>query len=198
MSNGIVKDNKMHPFKIDREAFNGLFKDYYPNLKAYARLFLDNETAEDIVQEVFVTIWENKNNITIHTSIKAYLFKAVYTRCLNTIAHQKMQATKHTDIELELKNYEASFFDPDKNEIIRSLYMNDLRDEIDQAIESLPQKCREVFTLSYVKDMKNKEISGLLDISVSTVEKHINHALKVLRQLLQNKLVIFILACLFK
>ena len=194
----MIKDNKMHPFKIDREVFNSLFKDYYPSLKAYACLFLDNESAEDIVQEVFIYIWENKDNITIHTSIKAYFFKAVYTRCLNTIAHQKMRAKKHTNIEFELKNYEASFFDPDKNEIIRKLYMDDLHVEIDQAIESLPQKCREVFTLSYVKDMKNKEISELLGTSVSTVEKHINHALKVLRQLLQNKLVILILACLFK
>lgn len=72
--------------------------------------------------------------------------------------------------------------------------MNDLREEINQAIESLPQKCREVFTLSYIMDRQNKEISKLLDISVSTVEKHINYALKVLRKLLQNKIVALVLA----
>ena len=180
--------NKIHPFKIEMEAFTGLFKIHYPGLKAYACLFVDSETAEDLVQDVFIYVWENKGNITIHTSIQAYLFKATYTRCLNYLNRQKMMTTNHRYIEKELRNYETSFFDPDKNEIIRKLYMNDLRDEINQAIESLPQKCREVFTLSYLMDMQNKEISKLLDISVSTVEKHINYALKILRKLLQNKL----------
>jgi RNA polymerase sigma-70 factor (ECF subfamily) len=186
--------NKIHPFKIEMGAFTGLFKIHYPPLKAYASLFVDNETAEDIVQEVFIYVWENKGTITIHTSIKAYLFKATYTRCLNYLNRQKMMTTNRRQIEQELKDYEASFFDPDKNEIIRKLYMNDLRDEINQAIESLPQKCREVFTLSYIMDMKNKEISKFLDISVSTVEKHMNYALKVLRQLLQKNIIAFALA----
>ncbi|HEY5823075.1 MAG TPA: RNA polymerase sigma-70 factor [Cyclobacteriaceae bacterium] len=186
--------SQIHPFKIDLEAFTSLFRDHYPNLRGYARLFVDEEVAEDIVQEVFVYVWENKENITIHTSVKAYLFKATYTRCLNYINRQKMLSINHQQIENELRDYQSSFFDPDKNEIIRKLYMNDLRDEIDRAIESLPQKCREVFTLSYIKEMQNKEISKLLEISVSTVEKHINHALKVLRQLLHNKLMLFFLA----
>ena len=186
--------NKIRPFKIEMEAFTGLFKIHYPSLKSYACLFVESETAEDIVQEVFIYVWENKEVITIHTSIKAYLFKATYTRCLNYINRQKMMSINHRHIERELSEYEASFFDPEKNEIIRKLYINDLRDEINQAIERLPQKCREVFTLSYIMDRQNKEISLLLDISVSTVEKHINYALKVLRKLLQNKLIAFVLA----
>src|SRR5688572_7769307 len=190
--------NKIHPFKIEIEAFTGVFKIHYPSLKAYAGLFVDDETAEDIVQEVFIYIWENKETLTIHTSIKAYLFKATYTRCLNYINRQKMMIVNRRRIEQELKDYEASFFDPDKNEIIRKLYMNDLRDEINQAIETLPQKCREVFTLSYVMDRQNKEISKLLDISVSTVEKHINYALKVLRKLLQNKVITLVIALVIK
>jgi len=186
--------NKIHPFKIDLAAFTCLFRDHYPNLSAYACLFVDEEAAEDIVQEVFVYVWENKENISIHTSIKAYLFKATYTRCLNYINRQKMLSINHRHIENDLRDYQLSFFDPDKNETIRKLYMDDLRNEIDRAIESLPQKCREVFTLSYIKDMPNKEISQLLEISESTVEKHINHALKVLRQLLHAKLTLFFLA----
>jgi RNA polymerase sigma-70 factor, ECF subfamily len=190
--------NKIHPFKIELEAFTGLFKIHYPSLKAYACLFVDSETAEDIVQEVFIYVWENKGAITIHTSVKAYLFKATYTRCLNYLNRQKMMTINRRHIEQELRDYEASFFDPDKNAIIRKLYMNDLRDEINQAIESLPQKCREVFTLSYIMDRPNKEISKLLNISVSTVEKHINYALKVLRKLLQNKIIVLVLVLLIK
>ncbi len=189
--------NKIHPFKIELEAFTSLFKTHYPSLKAYASLLVDDETAEDIAQDVFIYVWENKGTLTIHTSIKAHLFKATYTRCLNYINRQKMMTNNHRRIEQELRDYEAGFFDPDKNEVIRILYMNDLRDEINQAIESLPEKCREVFTLSYIMDRQNKEIGKLLDISVSTVEKHINYALKVLRKLLQNKFIALVVAFLF-
>jgi RNA polymerase sigma-70 factor, ECF subfamily len=193
MSDVSKGDNVIHPFKISREAFNDLFRTFYPGLRAYANLFAPSEAAEDIVQDVFVNIWEDKEVITIHTSLQAYLFRAVYTRCLNYIRRQKMLQVNHHHIGMEMRDEEASFLDPDKNEIIRRLYMNDLRDEINQAIDSLPLKCREVFTLSYMADMKNREISKLLDISVSTVEKHINHALKTLRQLLQNRHVLLFL-----
>jgi RNA polymerase sigma-70 factor (ECF subfamily) len=194
MSEDLSGNHRIHPFKIDRASFNGLFRDHYPNLKAYACLFVDNETAEDIVQDLFIYVWENRENITIHTSITSYLFKAVYTRCLNHINRQKMLDLKHRHIEDELKDFEAGFFDPDKNEVIQKLYMRELQNAIDRAVESLPQKCREVFTLSYLMDMKNRDISKFLDISVSTVEKHIAHALKVLRELLKNKIVVLVIA----
>ena len=183
----------MHPFEINREAFNDLFKEYYPGLRSYAQLLIESEFAEDVVQEVFLYIWENKEAIVIHTSIKAYLFRAVYTRCLNHISRQKMVAVNHLQMEAELKEYESIFFDPDKNEVIRTLYANDLRDQINEAIDSLPKACREVFTLSYIEDRKNKEISEILNISISTVEKHINHALKTLRPLLKTKLALLII-----
>jgi RNA polymerase sigma-70 factor, ECF subfamily len=186
--------HNIRPFKIETAAFTSLFRLHYPSLKAYACLFVEDDAAEDIVQDVFIYVWEQKANITIHTSIKAYLFKATYTRCLNYLNRQKMMAMNHRKIESELKDYEARFFDPDKNEIIRKLYMNDLRDEINQAIESLPEKCRQVFTMSYLMDKQNKEISKVLEISLSTVEKHINYALKVLRHLLKNKIVAFLIA----
>lgn len=194
MSENILIEDEFQPGKINRDAFDKIFRTYYAKLYAYVCLLVDAETAGDIVQEVFVYVWENRGCMVIHTSIKAYLFKAAYSRCLNVINRQKMRDHNHSHIERELKAYEAGFYDPDKNEIIRKLYMNDLRDEINQAIESLPPKCGEVFTLSYVQDFKNKEISAQLNISVSTVEKHINHALKVLRQLLVNKLTLLLIA----
>ena len=70
--------------------------------------------------------------------------------------------------------------------------MNDLRTEINQAIDSLPNKCREVFILSYLEAFKNKQISQELNISVSTVEKHINHALKTLRKTLEHIKILFL------
>lgn len=194
MSEFKTPSNLIKAFNIDRKDFNDLFKILYPNLKAYACLMVDQSTAEDVVQEVFMYVWEHKDHIDIHTSVKAYLFKATYTRCLNYMNRHKMMYDKQKNIEMELKEYEKRFYDPDANEIIRTLYMNELREEMNNAIESLPEKCREVFSLSYLQDKKNKEISELLNISVSTVEKHINHALKVLRQALIHQLSLFLLS----
>ncbi|MDR6565638.1 RNA polymerase sigma-70 factor [Chitinophaga ginsengisegetis] len=172
------------PFKGEIESFNQLFREHYPALRAYAGLLVGDTTAEDVVQDVFLQTWQNRDTINIHTSVKAYLFKSVYNRSLNTLSSLKMRHGKQQEIEYTLKIQEALLCDPDKNPVIHKLYNNELRDEVHQAIESLPDKCREVFKLSYLDDYRNKEISEMMSISVSTVEKHINHALKTLRKTL--------------
>lgn len=171
---------------INRIVLNELFQKHFPALKAYACLFVDSDTAADIIQDVFVYVWENREVLKIHTSVTSYLFRAVYTRCLNNINHEKNVQNSHQFIANTIKSAEIEYFDPDKNEIIRRLYMDELREEIDNAINSLPPKCKEVFTLSYIMDMKNSEIGEMVGISVSTVEKHINSALKQLRNILKD------------
>jgi RNA polymerase sigma-70 factor, ECF subfamily len=170
------------PQKGDKKAFDDLFKRFYPRLTAYACLFLEPQAAEDVIQDVFVYIWENSESIYIHTSLDAYLFKAVYQRCLNQLKQRKTRNYHHKLIEDYLMDFESKLFDPDTNDSIRKLYMEDLKDEIKNAIDSLPDKCREVFMLSYIYDLKNKEISEVLGVSLSTVENHVYNALKVLRR----------------
>lgn len=184
--------NGNHPFRVDINTFNQLFTDHYPSLRAYAALLVGNDFAEDIVQDVFLNTWENRDTIIIHTSIKSYLFKAVYNRCLNKLSQLKMQHGKQREIEYSLKIREVILSHPEKNPVIQKLYINELRDELYQAIESLPEKCREVFKLSYLDDHRNKEISEIMNISVSTVEKHINHALKTLRKTLTHIKMLFV------
>lgn len=184
--------NGHHPFKVDINTFNRLFTDHYPSLRAYAALLVGNDSAEDIVQDVFLNTWENRDTIIIHTSIKSYLFKAVYNRCLNKLSQLKMQHGKQREIEYTLKIREVILSHPEKNPVIQKLYLNELRDELHQAIENLPEKCREVFKLSYLDDHRNKDISEIMNISVSTVEKHINHALKTLRKTLNHIKMLFV------
>jgi RNA polymerase sigma-70 factor (ECF subfamily) len=181
-----MEPSQYRPFKIDVIAFNDVFVEHYPALRAYAGLLVGDDMAEDIVQDVFLNIWENRDTITVHTSIKAYLFKAVYNQCLNKLNRLKMAHGKQRQLEYKLKLQEALLADPEKSPVIQKLYMNELHAAIHQAIDSLPDKCREVFKLSYLDDFRNRQISELLDISVSTVEKHINHALKTLRKTLQH------------
>lgn len=173
---------KSIPAQEDKDAFDNLFKHFYPRLTAYACLFLESDAAEDIVQDVFVYIWENADSIIIHTSLDAYLFKAVYQRCLNQLKQRKSRDNHHKIIENYLIELESHLFDPDTNDSIRRLYMEELRADINNAIDSLPEKCRKVFMLSYMYDLKNKEISEVLGITQSTVENHIYNALKVLRK----------------
>jgi RNA polymerase sigma-70 factor (ECF subfamily) len=181
-----MEHSQYHPFKVEVATFNKVFIEHYPALRAYAGLLVGDNMAEDIVQDVFLNIWENRHSITVHTSVKAYLFRSVYNHCLNKLSRLKKMHGKQKQIEYDLKLQEALLSDPDKNPVIQKLYMNELREEIHQAIDSLPDKCREVFKLSYLDDCRNRQISEQLNISVSTVEKHINHALKTLRKTLQH------------
>lgn len=174
------------PAKGDKESFDSFFKKYYPRLTAYACLFLEQQASEDTVQDLFLHLWENSGKIKIHTSLEAYLFKAVHQRCLNQIKLRKNHDYHHKLIEDYIADFETRLFDPDTNESIRKLFMEDLKHDIKVAIDSLPEKCREVFMLSYIYDLKNKEIAEVLGITLSTVENHIYNALKTLRKKLSK------------
>ena len=174
------------PAKGDRESFDSFFKKYYPRLTAYACLFLEQQASEDTVQDLFLYLWENLGKIRIHTSLEAYLFKAVHQRCLNQIKLRRNHDYHHKLIENYIAEFELRLFDPDTNESIRKLFMEDLKHDIKTAIDSLPEKCREVFMLSYIYDLKNKEIAEVLGITLSTVENHIYNALKTLRKKLSK------------
>jgi RNA polymerase sigma-70 factor (ECF subfamily) len=179
------------PDKEDRKAFDNLFKHFYPKLTAYACLFLEDEAAEDIVQNLFLYLWEKSDSIEIRSSLEAYLFKAVYMQSLNQLKQIKTRNSHHRLIEIHLQQQEYLLFDPDTNESIRKLYMQELEADIKTAIDTLPEKCREVFKLSYLFDLKNKEIGEVMDISLSTVENHVYHALKVLRKKLTKHAHLF-------
>jgi RNA polymerase sigma-70 factor (ECF subfamily) len=176
------------PARGDKTSFDIFFRKFYPRLTAYACLFLEPQAAEDMVQDLFVYLWENTGKVVIRTSLDGYLFKAVYQRCLNQIKQRKTHNYHHKLIEDYLLEFETHMFDPDTNESIRKLFMEELKVEIRTAINSLSEKCREVFMLSYIYSLKNKEISEVLGISPSTVENHIYNALKALRQKLSKYL----------
>ncbi len=172
--------------------YEAVFKKYFPSLRKYAQLFVSEQAAEDIVQDVLVYLWEKRLKIEIHTSLEAYLFRSVYQRCLSMIKKQNIHSKHLTQVEIDLQQAELSYFDSDQNEAIRKLFLNDLSQELNKAIDSLPARCREVFELSFLQDFRNKEISEKLDISVNTVESHITNALKTLRKKLSRLMAIFV------
>lgn len=160
--------------------YKALFRRYYPSLIFYATRLVGEEAAEDVVQDVFVELWKRKDHIEIGDQIQAFLYRAVYTRALNVLKHRNVEDGYCAAME-EINQRRAEFYQPDNNEVIRRIEDKELRKEIHDAINELPDKCKEVFKLSYLHDMKNKEIADILGVSLRTVEAHMYKALKYLR-----------------
>ena len=117
-------------------------------------------------------------------SVGGMLFKAVYTRSLNCLRHRNVAASRVALIE-DIVLQQADARDPHYASSPQANAENaDLRRRIDEAIERLPQRCRDVFRLSYMQDLSNSKIASVLGLSVRTVESHIYHALNTLRSIL--------------
>ena len=130
--------------------------------------------AEDIASDIFASVWENRKKLEIRLTFKAYLFQAAKNRCLNAIRDRK------ATISLDDINGQ----DTPQVSITDSLETEELNNLIQEAILSLPEKCREVFLQSRTKNLTNQEIAESMDISVKTVEAQITKALKQIRKFL--------------
>ena len=150
---------------------------------------VSREVARDIVQDVFFKLWLGRKGLLPESSgggnIRSFLLRSTYNAAISTIRHN-LSALSHNDsIVREVKEYYARY-DVDRSEILRTLYSRDIRSILDNAISKLPPRCREVFLLSYVENLSDKEISVRLGLSVSTVENHIHSALVRLRSALSS------------
>ena len=176
----LTEDNQLYlKFSAgDERAFQTLFRKYYPAMCNFARQFLnDSELAEETVQDLFVKIWEKRENLTIQSSVKHYLFRSVRNHCLNQLQHDKIKK-QYSDRMLETVHQEIN---PD------DFYLEvDLVQRIEKSISSLPPKRQEIFRLSREQGLKYKEIAETLNISVKTVEAQMGQALKYLREELKD------------
>lgn len=165
--------------KGDRNAFNILFEYYYSGLVVYANQFLlDLKESEEIVQDIFLKIWEDKEKLHIHSSVRDYLFKSIKNKCLDYLKHQKVK-DKFVQAEKDYSSMDENY----------DLYVeHELRELINDTVEKLPTECRKVFVLSRIQNLKYKEISKELGISIKTVENQISKALKIFRNALKDYL----------
>lgn len=177
----------------NRTAFNELYRIHYAPLCAYAELLLDKEGAQDVVQDVFLTIWLHRERLDETLSFRGYLLRSVYNTSLNVLKSK----TYSSKADQEIETITHTCFDPDENDIIRKLYNEELQNDINYAIDCLSPKCKEVFSLSYLEDMPSKDISQYLGLSLRTVESHIYTALKQLREKLSRYKAILFIYCIF-
>lgn len=165
-----------------------VFRQCYSKLLFYAMRLVGQDEAEDVVQDVFVELWKRKESVEMGDQILAFLYRSVYTKSLNLLKHQAIEQN-YSAAMTEVYERRLQFYQPDHAEVIKRIEDEELRQEINTAIMELPEKCREVFKLSYLHDMKNKEIADTLDISLRTVEAHMYKALKFLRERLSHLLL---------
>lgn len=168
-----------------QSCFEKIYKLYYPKMFAFAKNYIQaNEDAENVVQDVFVVLWEKKDELELSCTLTTYLFTLVKNRCLNYLRHKLIEEEFNTQMKEELgfklyalESLEYSY--PSEKE---------LQAVIQRALDALPERCREVFIKSRIEGLKYKEISEELGISVNTVENHIVTALKKLRVALKDYL----------
>ena len=156
----------------DQKAFDALFRRSYPALCAYGHRFVDLEDAEEIVQDSLLWIWENRENLFIETSLSSYLFKMIYRKALNKLAH--IDATQRADTRF-YEEMQEMLQDTDLYQV------EELTQRIKDAIATLPESYREAFVMHRFRDMSYKEIAEILGISPKTVDYRIQQALKQLR-----------------
>lgn len=170
----------------DKTSFEALFRIYYKDLHFFAYSFLkEKESAEDTVQNVFLKIWSNHENWNPEGTVKSYLFHAVKNESLNLLRRKRLAIEK---IEListlvrERDNAEKEIEEEQNGEIELHL---------EKAINSLPERCRQIYLLNRRSGLTYDEIAEYLDISVNTVNTQMGRALQSLRnQLLRYMPVI--------
>lgn len=158
----------------DRNAFAEIYDRYFWQLHAHAYKWMRNrEETRDIIHELFLALWEKRENLSFEHGLLAYLSTAVRNRIFNLFAHKRIESEYLSSLE-DFSQSGTCITD----HMIREKQLMAL---IDSEIAGMPVKMREVFELSRKNNLSHKEIAGQLDISELTVRKHIQHALKILR-----------------
>jgi RNA polymerase sigma-70 factor (ECF subfamily) len=172
-----------HSESILKQQFEALFRAYFTGLCYFARKYTgDTDSAKEIVHQVFIRIWENRNTFAWDKPAKSYLYTAVYNRSLNFLRDQR----KFVSHDEALKHHAMNEQVVPEN----TLEASELENRIMAALKRLPEKCREAFELSRFEGKTYPEIAENLNISVKTVESHMSKALRFLRDELKDYLML--------
>lgn len=177
----------------ERVRFEDVYLSYFSKMKYFAKEYvISEEDAENIVQDVFVELWENKEMLNMHMNLIAYLFTTIKNKCLNHLRHKlvvqetanKLQEEYTISLRMNLDSLET--FD-------NNLFSDqDIEKLISRALDALPEKCRAIFIMSKIEGKKHNEIAQELNISINTVGSQIGIAYKKLRTELKDYLPILL------
>jgi RNA polymerase sigma-70 factor, ECF subfamily len=151
-----------------------LFKSHFAGMCFFAQKYVkDFETAREITQAAFISLWEKRENIDMEKPVRSYLTTVIHNKCTNYLRDNRKFDKYILDIEnlLDVPEYDGA----------DSMVENELKLKIDLSIAELPEKCREIFILNRYENLKYQEIADKLEISVKTVETQMSKALQHMR-----------------
>jgi len=174
--------------KGSEKAFDSLYRFYYPGLCLFGKKYVnDLETAEEIVQDVFIKIWERRENLIPETLFKTYLYTSVRNGCIDFLRKQKVRDNYSKDF---IHTNEATTTEEETDDLY-------LINQIKQAIDRLPKQRKKIVKMNRYFGLKYKEIAEKLNISPKTVENQMGIALKQLREALKDIMTLIILIILY-
>lgn len=181
--------------KGDEMAFGYFYEKYFRRIQSFCVQFIyDTEEAENLAQEAFVHLWQNHQSIESINGIQSFLYTYSKSKCLNLIRHNKVkdkfknELLNQTERELNIEVLNSISFD--------TLELNELERVIQESINELPRKTREVFIKKRFENKKNSEIAEEMQVTIKAVEAHMTKALKILKSKLSDYLfLIFIFIC---
>ncbi|UOB16681.1 RNA polymerase sigma-70 factor [Abyssalbus ytuae] len=175
-----MQENSLTGSTLSIGEFKGLFKSLHPSLCVFANGYLNNlPAAKDVVQEVFIKMWENKTTFKNINAVKPYLYKAVKNRCLDLLKSKRVRVM---DNEVEVEELEIIASD---SYFYREVLLAETTTIITNAVNNLPPKCSEIINLS-LRNYSNQEIADILSLSVHTVKAQKKIAYQKLRPMLKE------------
>lgn len=177
----------------EKDKFGKIYSVYFPKLVRFAREYIvSTEDAENLVQDMFLYLWEHRDMLDTLTNLNAYLFTLAKNRCIDFYRRQVRTESKNESLdtwqekELYFKMEALKQFDENM------FTVNEIETLLDNSINALPEKCRQVFILSRMEGLKHEEIAAQLNISVHTVQNHIVTAIRKLKVELKDYLPLFV------
>ncbi|MFC6098910.1 RNA polymerase sigma factor [Olivibacter domesticus] len=160
-------------------AFDALFHKYYKLLCGYAFLFLkDEENAKDIVQNLFIEIWEKRRFEYLEGNVKSYLYKSVHNRCLNYLRNNETKLRREVDYEEHIRETDYVADHELREQVYKRLETN---------LDRLPKQRREAISLVYLEDKKYQDVANAMGISINSLKTHLKIGLKNLRDKIKKR-----------
>ncbi len=169
-------------------AFEKLFKKYYTRLCVFAEDYLKEPAlAEEIVAELFTNLWEKRNKLPDIVNLNAYLYRSVHNNCLLYLERLKL-LKKYKEFAVTEIQRKQLMYDGDNSYPLANLISQEIESKIEEAIDSLPERCREIFCMHRFEDETYESISLKLGISINTVRTQMMRAMDKLRESLKEYL----------
>ena len=180
------KENENIIQSLDASTFEKLFRSHFNGLTRFALKYVkDFETAKEIVQDAFITLWERRESIDLSKPVKSYLATTIYNKSLNYLRDNKK-------FNKDILSFENLYPLVDHNQG-DALVAAEIAQKINSAIEELPEKCKEIFVMNRYDNLKYQQIADKLQISIKTVETQMSKALQHMRERLVDYITIIIM-----